>query len=67
MSDRNEAVAVTYHAVVNETDRALFLKIEAGALGRKVWIPKSQIVDRDDENVLVPRWLAEEKDLDFIG
>jgi len=46
--------------IVRETDRALLVEQD----GRQVWIPLSQIVDRDGESVTIPGWLAEERELE---
>lgn len=29
----------------------------------ETWIPKGQILERDDESITIPEWLAVEKDL----
>jgi predicted NUDIX family NTP pyrophosphohydrolase len=46
-------------ALMKETTLAGLYETDAG----EVWIPKSQIVDGDDEMVEVERWFAEERGL----
>lgn len=42
-----------------ETEAAILFVIE----GDEVWLPKSQIVEYDADEVTIPRWLAMEKGL----
>lgn len=62
MSDK-EPVEVYYDEEVldSETDMAKLFIIE----GSKVWIPKSQITEEDQDAgiVWIPEWLAIEKEL----
>lgn len=64
MSGNNDPVYVRYDFIEGYTLQASVFDIE----GRKVWIPKSQIIDQDvkEKIVAVPRWLAREKKLKLI-
>jgi hypothetical protein len=48
-----------HDGVVRETDKAKLFRIG----GHDVWLPKSRILDENDELVCVPRWIAGEKGL----
>jgi hypothetical protein len=57
----DEPVDLEYEAIKHETDKA---KLYDFGDGMEVWLPKSKIeVDDGDGNVVIPRWLAEAKDL----
>jgi hypothetical protein len=65
-NERYEDATIEGVTCVSETEKALLCEIE----GENYWIPKSQI--RDDSEVfeqgtegklVIPRWLAEEKNL----
>lgn len=58
---RSEPVTVEFTAEHTTTEKAYLLEIG----GEKVWIPKSQVVriDWDNGELVIPRWLAEEKGL----
>ena len=56
----DEVVDLDYVEMKHETDKAKLFDFG----DREEWIPKSQIeVDDGEGNVVVKRWLAEEKDL----
>ena len=60
MSDeRNEPVEINHDGVIHETNGAKLFQVG----DEKVWIPRSQILDEDDDTFSVPQWLAEEKEL----
>jgi hypothetical protein len=66
VSNRNEPVEVEVTEVIAETDKAILCVID----GEQVWIPTSQIDANsevwkygDDGALVIPRWLAEEKEL----
>lgn len=54
-----------YDELVHETDDALLLSIE----GEEIWLPKLELsdeplkIDKDDQVVGIPRWLAKKKGL----
>ncbi len=50
-----------YEQIVKQTDKALLLEIE----GIEVWIPKSQVLSHDEDQMemTIPGWLAKDKDL----
>lgn len=52
---------VDYTDMLHETDKAILFETDVG----EVWIPKSEIVEHDEDamTVMIPTWLAEEKDL----
>ena len=54
----NEKVEIWFDDIIHETANAWLLDID----GEKVWMPKSQC-ELDGDMVLVPEWLAIEKDL----
>lgn len=58
---QNESIPIDYDEMVHETDAAWLLDT---AIGR-IWFPKSLCsLEADDEKyVLVPEWLAKEKEL----
>lgn len=60
MSDQRD-VELTYINVLYETAAAILFEFPEG----EVWVPKSQIVDHDEESreVVIPEWLAIEKEL----
>lgn len=54
---------IIFDEIKHETDLAVLLMFD----GEKEWIPLSQIENdnfRDDRFVEIPRWLAEEKELE---
>lgn len=61
-------VSVEVEEVTAETDAAILCLID----GDEVWIPRSQIGGESDVNeegdsgsLIIPKWLAEDKELDF--
>ena len=57
----DEPVDLEYVAMKHETDKAKLFDFGDGV---EVWLPKSQIEADDGEgNVVVSRWIAEQKDL----
>ena len=74
MADRNALVTVYDLVLLAETDKALGLACVDEMDGKNVqfWIPKSQIDRRKGLSVFaevgeldIPRWLAEEKNLEY--
>lgn len=69
--ERNEGVEITVQQVTKTTERAALCQIKQGKQTREVWIPLSQLKDGSDEPeedcgkivLVIPRWLAEEKEL----
>lgn len=68
MSHRNEQVEVYVDRVVRQTERAALCLIG----NEEVWLPWSQIdegseIERDGDSgvAYIPRWLAEDKELEF--
>ena len=61
-TSRNEGVYIQHDGIVldEEQYRSILFKIDDD----DVWLPRSQIVEFDNESVTIPRWLAEERDLD---
>lgn len=53
MSDR-EPVWIDFDRVVAETELAL--RYDQG--DKQHWVPKSQILDKEEKRVLIPYWLA---------
>ncbi len=48
---------VSYDDIIKFTDAAVLLNID----GDEVWIPKSQIIDANDEIIIITYWLAEKQ------
>ena len=67
--EREEAVAVKYHARINETAKAVQFKLERGFTGKSAWVPKSQLLDEDTSahTFAVPRWWAEQEGIEHEG
>jgi hypothetical protein len=64
MSDSgNDPTPIAHYGIRRETDDAVLFKIEDGLLGETVWIPKSQILDQNDDLFEIPEWLAIERGL----
>lgn len=65
----DELVTVAYSSRGPETEMAQGFKLASGFFGELVWIPKSLLVEtrRDIEcrAFQVPRWFAEQGDLDW--
>lgn len=62
LGGRDDLVDIPHDGVVLDEDqhRAILFKID----GEEVWLPRSQIVEHDDNTVTIPQWLAEDRDLD---
>jgi hypothetical protein len=56
----NEEVTIRATLKHETTKAGLYLTEEGD-----VWIPKSVIVDGDDDTLVVPRWFAEERGLEY--
>ena len=52
---------ITFDAILRESDKAYLFDLGDGV---HVWLPKSQIEDLGDDVVGIPKWLAEEKELE---
>lgn len=68
MSDRDDQVQVFVEKLLRQTDRAAHCLID----GEKHWLPWSQIdsgsdisYDGDSGLVYIPRWIAEEKGIEY--
>lgn len=59
---RDDLVVIEGGEFMHETAQAVKLKFD----GNEVWIPKSQLDDHDDdyETIVIPEWLAVEKEID---
>jgi len=55
-----ETVGVSYEGIEYVTNLAAKIIID----GEKFWVPKSVIVDADDETVIVKSWWAEKEGLE---
>jgi len=42
------------------TDDAVLFKCQ----DQKVWLPRSQLKDYDDDHLVIPRWLADARELE---
>jgi hypothetical protein len=65
---RHDQVAVQVDLLIRQTEKAALCEID----GEEVWLPWSQIdegsdikKDGDSGTVYIPRWLAEDKDLEY--
>jgi hypothetical protein len=64
-TSRNEILHFAYDTVEHETDKAWLVKL---ADSEKAWFPKSQcILNEGDSIIEVPRWLAEEKEIEDLA
>lgn len=60
--DRTPSVgALTYETIETATERAALI-VRPG--GEKLWVPKSQIVDADSENITVTEWWLNKNNID---
>lgn len=59
---RNATVVITIDKVLFEKDTAYKLRIEAAD---DQWYPKSEVMLKGDD-LYLPRWLAEAKELDYV-
>lgn len=57
-----ETVAVEYDSIEHVTDKAALVCIS----GDNYWLPKSQIVEGDDEYIIITRWFAEKENIPYI-
>ena len=57
-----DEITFDYDEQLAETDKAFLFEVD----GENVWIPKSEIIDHNEEKeqVTIPMWLAREKGLD---
>ncbi|MHA1574436.1 MAG: hypothetical protein ACTSX8_10630 [Alphaproteobacteria bacterium] len=60
---QSDELKIKAFEIVAETDKARLVRFEDGLLGEKAWLPKSQTT-LDGDYVYVPKWLAEEKEID---
>lgn len=62
-SNKKEIIEIEGEVII-ETDLAIMINAEGGD---EIWLPKSQLEDwpdvGDEGEILLPRWLAEEKEL----
>lgn len=61
MSARHDVIWLDAEDVLAETERAIQVE---NARGERVWLPRSQIDETSDGRISVPRWLAEDRELD---
>jgi len=68
-SERFESVRVFHLGIVKETEKAKLFKLGEGDDDTKVWVPISQISEEEGDSdggaFWIPKWLAEEKELDY--
>lgn len=55
-----DSAYIEHDGVVSSTDKAKCFQIE----NELVWVPRSQILDENDELVAIPKWLADKKGLE---
>lgn len=55
-----ELVGIEHEGEIQETADAMLFACQ----DRKVWIPKSELEDYDDRCMVIPRWLADVRDLE---
>lgn len=56
-----------YHGGVEldeDVHDAVLFKCLVGKTETDVWIPRSQLEDYDEEHMVIPRWLADDRDLE---
>lgn len=56
MADEQELYEIEVAEWLRETEKAWQIKTTAGT---EHWIPKGQIVEKDDTSMLIPLWLAD--------
>ena len=56
LDDRNEPVPIDYDELVTETDGAYLLDFG----DRQEWVPRSLVLDIEDDQVWIAQWKAEE-------
>jgi hypothetical protein len=55
-----ELVGVEHEGQAHETADAILFSCQ----DREVWIPKSELEDYDDQCMVIPRWLADARNLE---
>ena len=64
MSDTSkEPVSIDHYGVVTEGAGAIKFRIEDGPAGECVWIPRSELLEQDDDTFEIPEWLAVDRGL----
>lgn len=54
-----EPVEIRYYKIVRETDLATQYDLSDNPFEPdRHWLPKSQVVDDDGTNIIIPEWLA---------
>ena len=63
---RNDMVGVNHGGILWDDDKQSAVQFEVEAHGEttKVWLPRSEIQDYDDDTLIIPEWLAEERGID---
>jgi hypothetical protein len=62
--DRYELLHFTYDLIEHETNKAWLIRLSKD----KIWFPKSQCILNEDKSVIeVPRWMAEEKEIEDLA
>jgi hypothetical protein len=54
-----ETIGIAHQGIEHVTDKAALVIVH----GSKIWVPKSQIVDADEENLVVTSWWADKNDV----
>ena len=54
-----DTIGIEHQGIEHVTDKAALIIKD----GSKIWIPKSQIVDADDEHLVVTQWWADSNDI----
>ena len=57
-----EPVEIPHDGVLVDEDQHKSILFDID--GEEVWLPRTEIVEQDDNTVTIPRWLAEDRDLD---
>jgi hypothetical protein len=58
-----DTCGISYDAIEHVTDKAVLISMD----GSKKWVPKSQIVDADEENLVVTEWWAVKNEVPFAS
>ena len=58
---RTESVWIDDSAILRQTEKAIQVE---NSRGEKVWLPVSQLEFYPDGKISVPRWLADEREID---
>lgn len=61
MNGRNDVVWISDESVIRQTEKAIQVE---NSRGENVWLPVSQLGFYHDGKISVPRWLADEKEID---